>query len=412
MELRKLAVLVVLVIGVISVGVSVVVSAQVQKPTPTAQRSIGLSDNALETQTPEPGHDLTADNTVRDPQTEILRSVYQRVNPSVVSISVRTADNNGVMGSPFGQPDLLPYAYAARSGFVYDAQGHIVTNAHVVDGADHIVITFNNGTMHSKLVGIDRDSDIAVLEAQGDVSRYQPVPLADSDYVEVGDLVIAIGNPFEQSGTMTRGIVSGLHRPIQALTQTADGKGTYTIPEAIQTDAAINPGNSGGPLLNAQGQVIGVNDQIESQVRQSSGVSFAIPSNIVRLVADTLIKDGKIEHTWLGIAGQQVSLDLIEAMNLPENTRGVYVSAVQSGGPAFKAGLIAGEKTSHADGPNMVVGGDIITAIDNYPLNTFEDLTFIHTRVGQTVSLTVLRDARTHNIKVDLAARPHGQSQS
>jgi S1-C subfamily serine protease len=361
-------------------------------------------------------HPPAAENVVKDPQTEILHNVYQKVNPSVVSITVRVPANNITMGSPFAPQGNTPYAYAAGSGFVYDKQGHIVTNAHVVDGANSIVLTFSDGTMlRAKLVGMDRDSDLAVLKAQGDMSSYQPVPLADSDTVRVGDLAIAIGNPFEQAGTMTRGIVSGLHRPVRALSQTADGSGVYTIPDAIQTDTAINPGNSGGPLLNANGEVIGVNQQIESQIRQSSGVGFAIPSNIVRLVADALINDGKIEHPWLGIAGTTLSLDLREAMRLPDNARGVYVSDMQSDGPAFKAGLQAGGKTIRVDGQNLTIGGDVITAVDSHPVKTFEDLTsylFIKTRVGQTVTLTILRDGKTQDIKVQLAARPHIQVQA
>src|SRR5262249_15569831 len=158
----------------------------------------------------------------------------------------------------------------------------IVTNAHVVDGADRIEITFSDGNqMFAKLVGIDEDADIAVIKAQGNTSAYAPLTIANSDNVQVGDRAVAIGNPFERSGTMTQGIVSGLHRSVDGIASAGNGQ-SYQIPDAIQTDAALNPGNSGGPLLDSNADVIGVNEQIASDVRQSSGVSFSIPSNLVK----------------------------------------------------------------------------------------------------------------------------------
>jgi 2-alkenal reductase len=393
---------------VLVAGISAVESAQAQGPAVATPVPATAPINLLKQFTSSLiGNGGT---TTVDPETQILRDVYTRVNPSVVSITVRMPNTTTSLNSRFGQQGLQPYAYAAGSGFVYDTAGHIVTNAHVVDGADQIEVTFSDGTMmHAKLTGMDRDSDIAVIQAEGDTSHYQPVPLADSNGVQVGDLAIAIGNPFEQSGTMTRGIVSGLHRPVDALTQAADGNGTYTIPDAIQTDAAINPGNSGGPLLNADGQVIGVNEQIESQVSQSSGVSFAIPSDIVKLSAETLIKNGKIDHSWLGIAGTTLTLDLNEALNLPTETRGVYVSNVQANSPASTAGLQAGSRTIQFQGQPVAAGGDVIIAIDKQPVKAFDDLTsylFLHTQVGQKVTLTVLRNGKQQDISVTLNARP------
>ena len=231
---------------------------------------------------------------IADGEPQILHEVYQRVNPSVPSITVRIPSQNlpaqeqSQLGPDSGQQ---PFAFAAGSGFVYDNAGHVVTNAHVVQGADQVELTFSDGNiLRAKVLGIDLDSDLAVLQAQGDLSKYQPVALADSNAVQVGDRAIAIGNPFEKAGTMTQGIVSGLHRSVSGLTP-ATNAGSYTIPDAIQTDAALNPGNSGGPLLNSSGQVIGINEQIESQVQQSSGVSFAIPSNLVKLVIPGLIQN-------------------------------------------------------------------------------------------------------------------------
>src|SRR5579859_990739 len=204
-------------------------------------------------------HYAQGQQSVVDPQVQIFHDVYGHANPSVVSLTVRApvTDNFGNNGSE----------YAAGSGFVYDANSHIVTNAHVVlsstgQTVDQIEVTFSDNTQFfASVVGIDIDSDIAVIKVNGDISKYPPLALADSDAVEIGDRTIAIGNPFENSGTMTQGIVSGTKRSVQGL-------GQFKIPDAIQTDAAINPGNSGGPLLNESGQVIGINEQIASQVRQ------------------------------------------------------------------------------------------------------------------------------------------------
>jgi S1-C subfamily serine protease len=398
MNMRKLVITFGLIVSmvVLAAGISAVESAQAQGPAVATPVATTSPINFFKQLTSKLMGNAAGGTTPVDPETQILRDVYNRVNPSVVSITVRMANNATAPTSPFGQQGLQPYAYAAGSGFMYDTAGHIVTNAHVT-------------MMHAKLTGMDRDSDIAVIQAQGDTSHYQPVPLANSDEVQVGDLAIAIGNPFEQSGTMTRGIISGLHRPVDALTQAPNGNGSYTIPDAIQTDAAINPGNSGGPLLNADGQVIGVNEQIESQVRQSSGVSFAIPSNIVKLSADALIKDGKIDHSWLGIAGTTLTLDLNEALQLPSETHGVYVSDVQADSPASQAGLVAGNRTIQYQGQQLAAGGDVIIAIDKQTVKTFEDLTsylFLHTQVGQKVTLTVLRNGKQQDLSVTLAARP------
>jgi 2-alkenal reductase len=383
----------------LAAGLSFVQSVQAQNRAP----DYGYQPAMLVTPTVSPAS--TSDNPV-DPQTQILRDVYQRVNPSVVSIAVR------VTSSVSGSSNTGGYDYAAGSGFVYDTAGHIVTNTHVIDGADRIEVSFSDDTtMYAKVVGSDPDSDVAVLQVQGDISKYAPLTLADSDAVMVGDLAIAIGNPFQQSGTMTHGIVSSLHRSVDALTQSGSGSGgNYTIPDAIQTDAPINPGNSGGPLLDSGGNVIGINEQIASTVRQSSGVSFAIPSNLVKLVADTLIKDGKIEHSWLGIAGGNLSLDIKDALKLPLDLQGIYVSDVQAGSPADKGGLQAGTATVSVNGQPVKKGGDVIVSIDGQTTKHFDDLTsylFTHTKVGQTIKLTVVRDGKQVELSVTLAARPH-----
>ncbi|MFN8420370.1 MAG: trypsin-like peptidase domain-containing protein [Anaerolineae bacterium] len=348
---------------------------------------------------------------VGDPQTAILHNVYDHANPSVVSITVRIpTQQTSMIITPQGIQQSSPYEYAAGSGFVYDAQGHIVTNTHVIANADQIEVTFADGTTRrATLVGSDADSDIAVIKVEGDMSAYQPLQLADSEAVRVGDMAIAIGNPFRRSGTMTHGIVSGIHRSVSAITQSSSG-GSYTIPDAIQTDAPINPGNSGGPLLNMRGQVIGVNEQIESSVQQSSGVGFAIPSDIIKASADALLSDGKIEHSWLGIAGSTLTLDLNEALRLNKDQRGVYVTAVQQGCPAANAGLKTGTQRVTLDGQQVLAGGDVIVAIDGQSVPDFDTLTsylFIHTRAGQSVTLTILRDGKTQDVQLTLQARPH-----
>lgn len=341
-----------------------------------------------------------------DQITQELHDVYTKANPSVVTLNVRMpASASGFNGFNTPNQGQGAYQYAAGSGFLFDTKGDIVTNAHVVDGTDQIEITFSDDTMmYGKVVGVDDDSDIAVVKAQGDTSKYAPLTLANSDALQVGDRAIAIGNPFENSGTMTQGIVSGMNRLVQGL-------GQYSIPDAIQTDAAINPGNSGGPLLNVDGQVIGVNEQIASQVRQSSGVSFAIPSNIVKMVADALIANGSMQHTYLGVTGSTTTLETNQAMNLPANTHGALITSVQRNSPASKAGLHGGNasNTVSVEGQDTPVGGDIVTAIDGHPIAHFEDLTaylFTKTTVGQTITLTVLRNGSQQDVKVTLSARP------
>jgi len=354
-----------------------------------------------------------------DSETDLFRAIYAKVNPSVVSIDVRIpasgAASNSLIPQNGGSQGLQqPFAYAAGSGFVYDNQGHIVTNAHVVQGTDTIEVTFSDDTqMHAKVVGIDLDSDIAVIKVDGDMSKYQPLTIGNSDELTVGDRAIAIGNPFQEAGTMTTGIISGLHRSVLGLNTSANG--SYTIPDAIQTDASVNPGNSGGPLLNADGQVIGVNEQIASEVRQSSGVSFAIPSNLTKMVADALIQNGKIEYAWLGIGGTSLGLDVNEAMKLPTDTRGILVGTVQPGSPAEKAGLKGGSNTVTISGQQVQVGGDVIVAIDGQAVKHFEDLaSYIFTKVkpGQTIKLTVLRNGQQQDLSVTLAPRPSEVSQN
>jgi S1-C subfamily serine protease len=344
-----------------------------------------------------------------------LEQIYQQVNPSVVNIRVVqkvSAEDMGNMQMPFfnlpeGQnqsPDQ--YQSGLGSGFVWDSQGHIVTNNHVVEGADKIVVTFNDGTsLPADLVGTDPDSDLAVIKVDLPAG-VQPLQLADSDSVNVGQLAVAIGNPFGLSGTMTMGIVSALDRSLPANMGIGP---SYSIPDLIQTDAPINPGNSGGVLVDDQGLVVGVTFAIESSVGQSAGIGFAIPTAIVQKVVPTLISDGSYEHAWLGISGTSLVPELSDAMGLDENQRGVLVIDVMPSSPAEKAGLRNSSDQVEIDGQQLPIGGDVITAIDGQTVMDMEDLIAYlvgKTEVGQQVELTLLRDGNQETVSVTLMARP------
>lgn len=353
-----------------------------------------------------------------------LENIYTTVSPSVVNIRVVqkvTASNSDTMqipGFPFfnlpqnGQPEQQ-YQSALGSGFVWDKQGHIVTNNHVVSGADKIEVTFSDGTiLPATLVGADPDSDLAVLKVDVPADKLHPVQLGDSNAVKVGELAIAIGNPFGLEGTMTTGIISAVGRSLPA---DENATQSYTIPDVIQTDAPINPGNSGGVLLDVAGKVLGVTSAIESPVRANAGIGFAIPSGIVKNVVPALIKDGKYVHSWLGISGTTLVPDLAKAMKLNEGQRGVLVGEVMPNSPAEKAGLKGSDQQVVIDGNTVNVGGDVITAIDNQPVKEMDDLIAYlarSTKVDQKVSLTLLRNGKQESVDVTLAARPSAEERA
>jgi len=364
-----------------------------------------------------PNHQVNGQAAV-DPQTALLTALYKQVNPSVVSITVRIPNT---ASSPDFIPPLqnggtpIPYQTGDASGFVYSKDGYLITNAHVVQDADRVEITFSDDiTVKATVVGVDPDSDLAVLKVTTDSSRLIPLTLADSDQVQIGEQVLAIGNPFGYANSMTTGIVSGLKRALNNQNvnnnQSNVQVGFYQIPNMIQTDTAINPGNSGGPLVNFNGEVIGVNTLIESRVGQSSGVGFALPSNLVKRFADLLIKNGKVQHTFLGIRGGSLSVDINELIGLDPNQRGVLVNEVTLDSPAGKAGIISGKTEKLLDGDPVKIDGDIIVAIDGQPVHRFEDIPsylFSSTDVGQTITLGVLRGGKQIDVKVVLAARPN-----
>jgi S1-C subfamily serine protease len=350
-----------------------------------------------------------------DAEEQLLVNIYERVNPSVVNIGVTKKVEGGEQPQIPGMPEVPPGSPEAQppslhgegSGFVYDKEGHIITNDHVIEGVDEVRVTFYDGsTVKAKLVGADPGTDLAVIEVNVPAASLRPVAWGDSDEVKVGQRAIAIGNPFGLEGTLTTGIVSALGRSLPV------GVTRFSIPEIIQTDAAINPGNSGGPLLNSAGEVIGVNTAIVPSLsggeRSFLGIGFAIPSNIVQRVVPALVARGEYEHPWIGFEGTTVSLDIAEAMGLSQ-ARGALVIRVLPDSPAEQAGLRGGEQSFSVDGNEIAIGGDVIIAIDGQPVNRFNDLLAYlakKTEVGQQVTLTVIREGEERTIKATLGRRP------
>jgi 2-alkenal reductase len=344
-----------------------------------------------------------------DPEPDILRAVYRKVNPSVVKVVNLAPTTLGDQAD-----ELLPQGQG--SGFVWDADGLILTNAHVVEGAREVqVIFFDDRTASGEVLGADPNSDLAVIEIDPSGFDLVPVARADIDELQVGDRAIAIGAPFDFAGSMTVGTVSGLGRSIRSL------NASYTIPEVIQTDAPINPGNSGGPLLNSKGEVIGINAQIRSDgdVRANSGVGFAIPIYIAERVVPALTEGGKYEHPFIGISGQTYSPDWAEELGFPADARGAYVTEAMASYPAAEAGLRGGDRdTSIVSGVNLATGqpvflqsgGDLIVGINDRSVERFDDLLiylFRYASPGDTVQLSVLRaDGSEAVIPVELGVRP------
>jgi len=351
-----------------------------------------------------------------DAEEQLLINIYKRVNPAVVNIRVAKRIEGfrfefEIPGFPRGPEEF--FMPGEGSGFVYDKEGHIVTNNHVVEGAEEIEVTFFDGTIvKAEVVGTDPDSDLAVLKVDLPPEGLQAVELGDSDGLEVGQRVIAIGNPFGLNGTMTTGIISALGRtlPLGRISETVGGR--FSIAELIQTDAAINPGNSGGPLLDSQGRVIGVNTAITSLSGSFAGVGFAVPVNLVKRVAPELIEKGRYAYPWLGISGTALVPKIMEEMGLPIE-RGALIVEVVEGSPAERAGLRGGKRDWVVEvfGKPTALGGDVITAIDGIEVKSMEDLIVYlvrETRVGQEVKLTIVRDGKEMEVEIELAERPRG----
>ncbi len=326
-------------------------------------------------------------------QQDALVKLYDQVSPGVVSMQVLT-DTGGGQGS----------------GFVYDKEGHIITNLHVVQDATDMEVDFPSGLkLRGKVIGVDQDSDIAVVKVEATPDQLTPIPLGSGEALKVGQTVIAIGNPFGLAGTMTVGVVSAKGRTLESLREAPQG-GFFSAGAVIQTDAAINPGNSGGPLLNLDGQVVGINRAIIANnttgESTNSGVGFAINVDIVKRVVPELISNGKYDYPYLGITSQEeISLLASEALNLPQST-GAYVLEVRPGSPADVAGIHAGSTPTDL---GVNAGGDLIVGVDGREVRVFGDLlTYLMTSKspGDTIVVTVLRDGAQKEVSITLGKRP------
>ena len=346
-----------------------------------------------------------------DNEEKLLNNVFTSVAPSVVHIRVAKqmeSISNPSLPEDFGFdiPDT-PDQFLQRgegSGFVYDKQGHIVTNYHVVQDAEILEVSFMDGLIvRAKRIGGDPDSDIAIIKVDVDQSILFPVTFGNSDKSFVGQRAITIGNPFGQTWSLTSGVVSAVGRTLQS------GNSLFSIPEMIQTDAAINPGNSGGPLLDSAGNVLGVNTMILSQSRSSSGVGFAVPVNIVKMVVPQLIETGKYIYPWLGVTLSNISLDIIEAMQLDIKQRGALVISVIEDSPAANAGIRSSQNVLEGSSQYNGIGGDIVVSIEGAEVKNTDDLIRYlvkNTQPKDRVTLRVLRENIVIPIEVILEPRP------
>ena len=319
-----------------------------------------------------------------------LIEIFEKSEPGVVRVNIqRNQTEDGVGG--------------VGSGFVFDKQGHIITNAHVVKDATKTVVTFLDGrSYNAQIIGVDEYTDIGVIKVNADLKLLNPLSLGDSSNLQVGEQITAIGNPFGLSGSMTSGIISQMGRLLPS-------DSGFQIPDVIQTDAAINPGNSGGPLLNMRGEIVGINTAIQSTTGEFTGVGFAIPSQTVAKIVPTLISDGEYKHPWIGIAGTDIDLEMANVMGL-ENTLGFLIITVVEDSPASDAGLIGSNKMIEVEGREYSIGGDVIMSVDGIDVRKIDDI-LIHLQRGKAVGdemvLEILREGRTTNVTILLQERPN-----
>ncbi|MEK6966290.1 MAG: trypsin-like peptidase domain-containing protein [Thermoproteota archaeon] len=318
-----------------------------------------------------------------------LTQLFEQAESGVVRVTVDRAEGSGRSG--------------VGSGFVYDAKGNLITNAHVVQDSQKITVTFLDGSSYkAQVVGIDPFTDIAVIKVEVEPSLMHPLSIGDSSSLKVGEAVAAIGNPFGLSGSMTAGIVSQLGRILPSQDS------GFSIPDVIQTDAAINPGNSGGPLLNMRGEVIGINTAIQSATGEFSGVGFAVPARTISKIVPQLITEGAYHHPWMGIAGKDIDPDLANVLGL-EEAKGFLVITVVEDSPADKAGLHGSNETVEVDGVSYQVGGDVIVSVDRKDVRKIDDI-LVHLQrekaVGDSMVLQVLRDGRVSDFTLILEERP------
>jgi len=315
-----------------------------------------------------------------------LIDIFEKSEESIVQVSVLRGESDGGMGS----------------GFVYSDEGYVITNQHVVQDAERVMITFLDGEAYiGNVIGTDRDLDIAVVKVEPTNTYLQPIKIGDSSELKVGEKIAAIGNPFGLSGSMTSGIVSQMGRLLPQETG-------YSIPDVIQTDAAINPGNSGGPLINMKGEVVGINTAIQSATGEFSGIGFAVPSNTVKKVVPVLIQDGEFKHPWMGISGTDVDPELAEVRGL-NSSKGFLVVSVIEGSPAETAGLLGVTETKETDGREFALDGDIILSIDGETVRKISDI-LVHLQreksVGDEMVLSVNRGGEILELTMVLEERP------
>ena len=315
-----------------------------------------------------------------------LIDIFEKSEASIVQVSVVRGESDGGMGS----------------GFVYSDEGYVITNQHVVQDAERVMITFLDGEAYiGNVIGTDRDLDIAVVKVEPTNTYLQPIKIGDSSKLKVGEKIAAIGNPFGLSGSMTSGIVSQMGRLLPQETG-------YSIPDVIQTDAAINPGNSGGPLINMKGEVVGINTAIQSATGEFSGIGFAVPANTVKKVVPVLIQDGEFKHPWMGISGTDVDPELAEVRGL-NSSKGFLVVSVIEGSPAETAGLLGVTETKETDGREFSLDGDIILSIDGETVRKISDI-LVHLQreksVGDEMVLSVNRGGEILELTMVLEERP------
>jgi len=344
-----------------------------------------------------------ADRSGGDEGANVVNQIYKRDGDGVAFIQSDLGSPQPQSFSPFGEPEGEGGS-ATGSGFVIDEEGHILTNNHVVEGADGIQVKLgaSDTTYDATVVGTDPATDVALLDVEAPASKLHPLRLGRSSQLEVGDPVIAIGNPFGLDRTVTSGIVSALQRQIEA----PDG---FAISDVIQTDAAINPGNSGGPLIDAEGEVVGINSQIATGGGGGGnvGIGFAVPIDTIRAEIGQLESEGSVEHAFLGISGTSITPELGQAVDLPVS-EGVLVQTAVKGGPADEAGIEGGTSSATIDGASFRLGGDIITEVDGRKVAGMDDVVNAVNAAepGESLELTLLRDGSTKTVDVTLGDRP------
>jgi S1-C subfamily serine protease len=382
--------LIVAIIGLIAIGAGWVQSS---------------SNNSAATAFPSPLPEPAAQQSSGKGLT--VNQIYKQDSPGVVFVQSQMKPQGASLLNPFGGGGGSGGGTATGSGFVLDHNGDILTNAHVVDGATNIQVTLGNSDtsqpVNAQVVGKDPSTDVALLKVNVPADQLHPLTLGNSADAQVGNPVVAIGNPFGLDRTVTSGIVSALQRQIKA-------PNGFTIDNVLQTDAAINPGNSGGPLLDANGQVIGITSQIESPNGGGNvGIGFAVPINTVRQVAQQLLQNGTVQHAYLGISGTDLTPEIAKVLNLPVDS-GALVQTVTPGGPAAKAGVKggSGNATVTVAGQQIQAGGDVITAIDGKPVQTMTDVIndISSKQPGDSVQLSLVNGSQKRTVTVTLGNRP------